>query len=280
MKLLGAIALTAILGFGQVYEITSPLGTKRYSLPDEKLVVVAAQRELAAHANSAQAFVKLSQAHAAVWEEREAVSACSRGLLAVGENADLLTERGHRELPLRDFERARKDLSKAVQLSPKRMDAYYHLGLANYFLGDFNDAAEAFRHAVEFAPDDDERINSTNWLYASLRRAGRAKDAEAAAAAIGPEMTNSAPHTLHYLNLVRLFQGRMAEADVLPPQPPRGSTDTEAELGFDTVGYGVGNWHLYNGEAGKAREYFSKVAEGRVWITWGFIGSENELAGK
>lgn len=278
MKLIAALVLAAIAATAQVYEITSPLGVKRYSLPDDKQLVAAAQHELASAPEDPAAFVKLAQAHANVWEEREAVSACTRGLLAVGDNSDLLTERGHRELPLREFEKAREDLTRALRLNPKKMDAYYHLGLANYFLGDFDKAADAFRHAVELAPNDDERINSTNWVYASLRRAGHAREAAAAAAMIPPEMKNTEAHTLFYLNLVRLFQGRMAEAQVLPQEPPRDGSDTEAELRFDTVAYGVGNWHLYNGDAAKAREYFRKVAQGKVWVTWGFIGSENELS--
>jgi tetratricopeptide (TPR) repeat protein len=39
------------------------------------------------------------------------------------------------------------------------MVAYYHLGLAHYFLGEFTQAVDAFHHAVETAPNTDERIN-------------------------------------------------------------------------------------------------------------------------
>jgi tetratricopeptide (TPR) repeat protein len=157
------------------------------------------------------------------------------------------------------------------------MDAYYHLGLSNYFLSDFAKAADAFRHAVELAPNTDERINSTNWLYASLRRANQPDEAAKAAAAIPPEMKNTADHTLFYLNLVRFFQGAMPEAQALPPEPPAGNTDMETELRFDTVAYGIGNWHLYNNDAATAQQYFRRVAKGHVWVTWGFIGSEVEL---
>jgi len=273
-----AIALLAPLAAAQVYEVTSPLGTKFYSIADGKGEVSEAQRELAAHPDDPETFLKLARAHADVWEEREAVSACTRGLLAIGDNSDLLTERGHRELPLREFDKAREDLKHALALNPRREDAYYHMGLANYFLGDFAAAADAFRHAVEYAPDDDERINSTNWVCAALRRAGRKQDAARAAATIPPEMTNKAPHTLHYLNLVRLFQGRVTESAILPPEPPRDGSDVEAELRFDTVAYGIGNWRLANGDAAGARDYFRRVVQGKVWITWGFIGAERELA--
>lgn len=283
MKLLGVLAVAlAPLAYGQagaqpILEVTSLLGTKFFSIADDKDVVGAAEKAVGADSKSPDLLLKLAQAHAAVWQDREAVDACTRGLALAPNNADLLTERGHRELPLREFEKARSDLARAVELNPKKMDAYYHLGLAHYFLSEFAKAAEAFRHAVDMAPNTDERINSTNWLYASLRRGNRPRDAAEAAAAITAEMTNTEPHTLHYLNLVRLFQVRMTEAEVVPPEPPRGGSDIEAELRFDTVAYGVGNWHLYNGEPAKAQEYFRRVLQGRVWITWGFVGAEREL---
>ncbi len=172
---------------------------------------------------------------------------------------------------------ARDDLKRAMTLDPKKVDVYYHLGLAHYFLGEFAESAEAFRHAVDLAPNTDSRINSSNWFYASLRRAGKPREAAEALAAITPEMKNPADHTLFYLNLVRFFQGRLPEADAVPPEPPADNTDTEAELRFDTVGYGVGNWYLYNAKTGKAQEYFRRVAKGHVWVTWGFIGAETDL---
>ncbi|MGA7241123.1 MAG: tetratricopeptide repeat protein [Bryobacteraceae bacterium] len=284
LSILTALALNAaVVAYGQtgakiVLEATSPLGTKFYSIPDDRGVVEAAKKALAEDPKNPDLYLKLAQAHAAVWQDREAVEACTRGLTLAPKNAALLTERGHRELPLRQFAKAREDLSRAVELEPKRMDAYYHLGLAHYFLGEFATSAEAFRHAVEFAPNDDERINSTNWVYAALRRANRPQEAARALNAIPAEMKNTAPHTLHYLNLVRLFQGRATPAEITPPVPPRDGSDTEAELAFDTVSYGMGNWELYNGNAAKAREYFRRVLQGKVWITWGFIGAEREMA--
>jgi tetratricopeptide (TPR) repeat protein len=220
--------------------------------------------------------LKLAQAQVSVWQDREAVETVTRALAISPQSADLYTERGHRELPLREFARARTDLSRAVALNPKIMAAYYHLGLAHFFLGEFSPAADAFRHAVETAPNTDERINSTNWLCAALFRAGRKDEALKAADAIPAEMTNQEPHTKFYLNLVRFFQGKMSESEALPPEPPAGNTDQEAELPFDTVAYGIGNWHLAGGDTAKAQEYFRRILKGRVWITWGFVGAETE----
>ena len=130
---------------------------------------------------------------------------------------------------------------------------------------------------MEFAANTDDRINSTNWLYASLRRADQPDEAAKAAAAVTPEMKNTADHTLFYLNLVRFFQGALPEAQALPAEPPAGNTDMETELRFDTVAYGIGNWHLYNRDVAAAEQYFRRVLKGHVWVTWGFIGSEVEL---
>ena len=261
----------------QTYQFTSPEGTKFNSLPDEKGTVAEAQKALAADPKNPALLLKLAQAQFGVWQDREAVATLTRALVVSPKDAQLYTERGHREIPLREFDKARADLARAVELDPKRMDAYYHLGLSNYFLGDFAKAADAFRHAVDLAPNTDERINSTNWLYASLRRAGQAEEARKAAAAITPEMKNTADHTLFYLNLVRFFQGALPEAQALPPEPPAGNADQETELRFDTVAYGIGNWHLYNNDPAVAEQYFRRVGKGHVWVTWGFIGSSVEL---
>ena len=276
----GLLALSLVLSApfqAQVLEIRSPMGAGFYSLADEKGVVAAAEKPLAADPKNLDLLRKLEQAQVSVWQDREAVATCTRALAIAPQDVDLLTERGHRQLPLRQFQGALADLKRAVALDPKRMDAYYHLGLAHYFLGHFDEAADAFRHAVEFAPNGDERINSTNWLYAALRRAGQPEAAAQALEAIPPEMKNLEPHTEFYLRLVRFFQGRMSEADALPPEPPAGNPDTEAELRFDTVAYGLGNWHLYNHEPAKAQDYFSRIVKGHVWITWGFIGAEREI---
>jgi hypothetical protein len=66
------------------------------------------------------------------------------------------------------------------------------------------------------------------------------------------------------------------EAEILPPPPAR-PDDLEAELAFDTVTYGVGNWRLYHGNRTGAMDLFQKVVQGQAWNAWGFIGSETEL---
>ena len=274
------LALASVAAAQTKLEVASKLGTKFYSLVNDKGAVAAAEKSLAADPKNPELLLKLAQAQVSVWEDKEAAATLTRALAISPQDAGLYTERGHREVPLRRFIQARADLTRAAELNPKNMAAYYHLGLAHYFLGEFSEAAGAFRHAVETAPNTDEIINSTNWLYAALRRAQRTEEAAKALEAVPPEMTNKEPHTKFYLNLVRFFQGKMSEADALPPEPPAGNTDQEVELPFDTVAFGIGNWHLYYGHAAKAQEYFHRILKGHVWITWGFVGAETELLRK
>lgn len=279
-NLLCFLALASLVPAQTTLQVTSRLGRKFYSTPDTRGVVAEAQKNLAADPKSPALLLKLAQAHVSVAQDKEAVATLTKAIAISPQNGDLYTERGHRYLPLRDFAKARADLNRAAELTPKNMAVWYHLGLSHYFLNEFSQAADAFQKAVETAPSTDERINATNWYYAALRRAGKTGEAAKALLAVPPEMTNQAPHTKFYLNLVRYFQGKMTDTQALPAEPPAGNKDDEIELPFDTVGYGIGNWYLYNGNAAKAREYFSRVVKGHVWLTWGFIGSELELARK
>jgi tetratricopeptide (TPR) repeat protein len=256
-------------------EVTSGLGRKLYALPDDD-AVIAARKKLEADLQNAKLVVALSQAMAGRRQYREAVDVCTKGLAATPDNADILIERGHRELGLRLFAAAQSDLEHAASLDPKKIDAFYHLGLAHYFQGQFDAAADAFRKALALAPDNDNIIDCTNWLYVSLRRANKADDAAQALKRITSDLKNTGPHYAFYLRLLRFYQGSLFEAQV-QPQKPTDPNDVETELAFDTVTYGVGNWHLYTGDPDRPAELFKQVVTGNAWNAWGFVGSEVEL---
>lgn len=259
------------------FEVTSLLGRKLYAQPDDD-AVAAARKKLAVDPKNPSLALALSQAEAGRRQYREAIATCTKALASSPRNADLYIERGHRELGLREFRSAERDLAHAAALNPKALDAFYHLGLAHYFQGQFSAAAESFGNACALAKNDDSLIDCTNWLYVSLRRAGRNQEAAQALKKIGPDVKNKEPHLLFYLHLERFYQGAMTQQEVLPLKPTD-PNDTEAELSFDTVAYGVGNWHLYNNHDAKgAAQLFREVVSGNAWNAWGFVGSEVALA--
>jgi tetratricopeptide (TPR) repeat protein len=256
-------------------ELTSGLGRELYALPDDKSVADA-HRSLAADPSNVSLVLQLAHAQAARRQYREAVATASAGLAFAPNNADLYLERGHRELGLREFRPAMKDLEQAAQLAPQMLDAHYHLGLTHYFLREFDAAAASFDQARSLAKNDDSLIDCSNWLYVSLRRAGKEQQAEQVLARITPEVKNTEPHLYFYLRLLQFYQGKLTAQAVLPP-PPAGPADLEGELSFNTVTYGVGNWHVYHHQRSEAMGLFGNAVKGEAWNSWGFIGSELEL---
>jgi tetratricopeptide (TPR) repeat protein len=261
------------------FQVTSLLGRKLYAQTDDGSIA-AARKKLAADPKDAKLVLALSQAQAGRRQYREAVATCTRGIAFAPDDADLYIERGHRELGLREFKAAERDLSHAASLDPTKLDAFYHLGLAHYFQGQLAAAAESFRKALALAKTDDSVIDCSNWLYVSLRRASQPAEAAEVLKRITPEMKNTEPHLLFYLHLLRFYQGKLSEKEVLPPRPAA-PNDTEAELAYDTMTYGAGNWRLYNNHDPKgAAMLFRKVVTGQAWNAWGFVGSEVSLSGK
>jgi len=256
-------------------EVTSGLGRKLYALPDDRSVTDA-RNALAAEPKNVERVLALSKAEANQRQYREAVATSTQGLAFAPNNADLYLERGHRELGLREFRKAMSDLEQATRLAPQMLDAWYHLGLSHYFLGEFDRAAAAFGKARDLAKTNDSLIDCSNWLYVSLRRAGKEQEAAQVLTRITPDVKNTEPHLFFYLSLLHFYQGKLTEKEVLPPQPA-GPDDLEGELSFDTVTYGVGNWRLYHGDRAGATAFFRKVVAGEAWNSWGFIGSETEL---
>jgi len=279
------MALSGLTGLSQAQtgnthgalEVTSGLDRKLFALPDDQSVIDA-RKALASEPKHVERVLALSKAEASRRQYQEAVATSTQGLAFAPNDADLYLERGHRELGLREFGKARRDLEQATRIAPQMLDAWYHLGLSHYFVGEFDQAAAAFGKARDLAKSDDSLIDCSNWLYVSLRRAGKEQEAAEALARITRDVKNTEPHLFFYLRLLHFYQGKLTEKEVLPP-PPAGRDDLEGELSFNTVTYGVGNWRLYHGDRAGATELFRKVVEGEAWNSWGFIGSEAELLG-
>ena len=253
---------------GDEPQVVSLLGRKLYALPDDDGAIQAARSKLAADPKNSGLALKLSKAHAAKRQYREAVATCTAALEAAPNHADLFVERGHRELGLREFKAALADLSRAVELDPKQLDAQYHLGLAHYFLRQFQNAADAFGRALDLAQSNDSVIDCSNWRYVSLRRNGQTAGAARVLARITPDVKNVEPHLFFYLQLLHFYQGKRSEAEILPPKPS-GPADIEGELSFNTINYGVGNWHFYNADQSHAFLFFKHAVAGFAWNSWG-----------
>jgi tetratricopeptide (TPR) repeat protein len=249
-------------------EVVSPLGVRFYPKPDEKNAVAEAEKQLAAAPGDVDKLIALGRAQVSVLRLRDAIATFTRAIALQPDNARLYRLRGHRYISSRQFDKAVVDLARAARLSDREFDIWYHLGLAYYLKRDFARAADAYGRARDAATKDDSVIAASNWMYASLRRGKRPAEAARVLERITPDM--NVQEDKMYFALLLFYKGLKPESELIHPQ----LTDMEAA----TVGYGLGNWHLYNGRRAQAREVFRKIVEGKEWAAFGFISAEAELA--
>jgi hypothetical protein len=104
----------------------------------------------------------------------------------------------------------------------------------------------------------------------TLRRLGRVQEAAQIVAAIKDDL--DVIENADYYNLIKIYKGKLKPADVLKElnQPAE-------SLSNATVGYGLGNWFLYNGEKAEAMKVFRQVTSGNQWASFGYIAAESEL---
>jgi tetratricopeptide (TPR) repeat protein len=254
-------------------EYVSAAGAKYYAQADANGAVAEAEKNLAADPKNVDLLLALGRAQGGIWRFRAAVATYTRGLELAPNDARLLVARGHRYISLRQPNKALADLKKAAGIDPTAAGLWYHLGLAHYLLGEFNEAAAAFAKSRAEAKTDGELVGPSDWLYMSLRRAGKAAEAAKVLERITPELKIEGNENLYFSRLL-LYKGVKKEAE-LPL--PAASDDMALELRVATLAYGIGNWHLYNGNAAKAREYFQRAVASKAWAAFGAVCAERDL---
>ncbi|HSR53469.1 MAG TPA: tetratricopeptide repeat protein [Acidobacteriota bacterium] len=220
---------------------------------------------------------------------QEAVQIYTQGLEEHPDSPHLLRHRGHRFITLRRFEQAVRDFDKAAALTQGQPDEvepdglpnarniptstlqtniYYHLGLAHYLQGNFEKALEAYRQCLERSKNNDMQVATRHWLYMTLRRLGRDDEADKILDPVETGMDIIENHA--YYDLLLMYKGVKKPEDLIDPEADG--------LQSATVGYGIGNWHLYNGRRQEAMEIFRQIVEQPGWAAFGYIASEAEVA--
>ena len=241
--------------------------------------------------NSADSIIWLGRRTAYPGNYREAIKIFSEGIAKFPKDARLFRHRGHRLITIRCFDDAIKDFLAAEKLVKGKADEiepdglpnerniptstlqtniYYHLGLAYYLKGDFRNALKAYRNAEKVSKNPDMLVATKHWLYMTLRRLNETKKAEKAVAGIKDNL--DIIENGDYYKLVRLYQGKLKAEDLLKET----GAQTDA-LSSASLGYGLGNWFLYNGEKEKAAGIFRQITGGNQWASFGFIAAEAEL---
>lgn len=222
---------------------------------------------------------------------KDAIRIYSDGITAFPSDARLYRHRGHRLISLRCFDAAIADLEQASKLikgkpdeiepdglpnarniptSTLQSNIWYHLGLAYYLKGDFERALTAYRAAEKVSKNPDMLVATTHWLYMTLRRLGRTKEANKTLVAIKDNF--DLIENADYYKLIRVYKGQLDPANLWLEITQRSNGLSNA-----TIGYGLGNWYLYNGQRGEAEKMFRQVTAGNQWSSFGYIAAETEL---
>ncbi len=226
-----------------------------------------------------------------LWRIDDAIAEFTRGISEHPDYARLYRHRGHRYISARRFVDAIADLEHAAKLIDGKPDkiepdgapndrnipltttgfnVWYHLALARYLTQDFEGAVAGFREAMKYSGGfDDNLVATTDWIYMALRRRGRDEEAAAILEGIHPDMEiiENGPYHRRLL----MYKGLITPEELL-------DMETASDLDLATLGYGLGNWFLYNGDPDRAAEVFRRVVSGPNWPAFGYIAAEVELA--
>ena len=276
--------------------VTSFLGKELTpaSLPEDvagdmESKLATARSNYEASPEDADAIIWLGRRLAYLGRYAEAIEVFTEGIEVYPEDARIYRHRGHRYITTRQLDRSITDLERAASLVAGREDQvepdglpnalgiptstlqsniWYHLGLARYLGGDFTAALEAYRECLVVSRNPDMLVATSHWLYMTLRRLDRVDEAAELLASISPDMKIIENDDYH--RLLMFYQGNLTAEDVLP--------DPADDLSSSTTGYGVGNWHLYNGRPQEAERVFRGILGGSGWAAFGYIAAEAEVS--
>ncbi|WP_035075852.1 tetratricopeptide repeat protein [Anditalea andensis] len=206
---------------------------------------------------------------------------------------EALRHRGHRYITIRQFDKAIEDLQKAsslmkgeprqieldgipndqnIPLTTVQFNVWYHLGLAHYLEGNFENALEAYRTCLEVSDNDDLIVATLDWKYMTLMKMGRESEAKELLDMVAEDMTIIENEAYH--NRLLMYKGLLQPEELI-------DEDFDSELGrlqYVTQGYGLGNYYLGQNQVQPATETFLKVMKTNYWAAFGYIASEMELA--
>lgn len=225
---------------------------------------------------------------------QQSVDVMTEGLAKFPNSAKLYRHRGHRYISLRLFDKALEDLAKAKELAPEALEIepdgipnkintplstlqfniLYHLALAHYLKGDFDEAEKVYLECMKVSDNDDLKVATVDWLYMTYRRLGKTDEAAALLNNVIGDSMKIVENDAYYKRCL-MYQGKLKPEDLM--QVSMADLD-QAALTMATQGYGVGNWYFYNGDADQAKRVFNQVVAGEHFGAFGFIAAEAELA--
>ncbi len=251
-----------------------------------------AQTKYEANSHDPDATIWLGRRLAYLGRFREAIEVYTRGIKEFPKDPRFYRHRGHRFITVRRFSEAIADLKKAAQLTAGKPDEiepdgqpnarniptstlqfniWYHLGLAQYLNGNYQEALTSYRECLKVSDSPDRMVATTHWLYMTLRLL----KSEQAAEVLKPiDVGMDVIENEGYYRLLLMYKGQISADALLADASKQGNSP-----GAHSMLYGIGNWYRYNGNRKRAIELFRQIISSDQWTSFGYIAAETAMRG-
>lgn len=255
---------------------------------EEKLAAAKSAYENAP--NSSDALIWYGRRAAYLGHYTQAIELYTQGITQHPSDARFYRHRGHRYLSIRCIDKALADFKQAYALTRGKPDEVepdgmpnakgiptstlqsnirYHLGLCLYLKGEYKKAARYYEEDLRKFANPDMYVATANWLYLCYRRMGEDKKAQKLLESIKPDM--ALIENFDYLKILLLHKG-VNDANQLKEEIAQPNS-----LSNSTVGLGLANYYLVNGQKAEAERLFKLITSGNQWASFAFITAEVEL---
>ncbi|MFD2034933.1 tetratricopeptide repeat protein [Belliella marina] len=267
-----------------------------------KIDSIAQKPQMKALEDAEEAYLEQSNLENLIWIGRReaylgrfdlAIRTFTKAVSEYPEAFEPLRHRGHRYISIRKFDEAIEDFEKAallmngsviqteqdgmpnklnIPLSNVQFNVWYHLGLAHYLKGEWEEALEAYKNCLEVSVNDDLKIATMDWYYMTLMKLGREDEANDLIKPIkkGLDIIENEA----YFKRILMYKGEINPEELLDVD----ANASDQKLQYVTQGYGLGNYYLTQGDTVKAKSIFQNVLNTGYWSAFGYIASEMELA--
>lgn len=250
---------------------------------------VQAAQEYEANPKDVDALIWLGRRTAYLWRYNDAIAIFTNGIRDFPDEPRLYRHRGHRYITIRQFDLAIEDLTKAAELMAGKPDQiepdglpnaanipvstlgfniWYHLGLAQFLKGDWDEAVVAFKTCIDYSNNDDAIVSTYDWLFMSLRRAGRISEADDLLNDVSPHMTIL--ESIAYHRRLLMYKG------LIKPEALMNEESANA-LEIVTEGYGLAFWFRESGDLERSEALLQRVIDTGYWAGFGYIAAESDL---
>lgn len=220
---------------------------------------------------------------------RESIDIFTRALVRFPDDPRLLGQRGRSYITLRRFDLAVADLERATRLAADRPDQpepedapvnktpntlrsnlWFHLGIAHYLAGSFEEAVRTESECLRLPATPDREAGARFWSYLALRRLGRDVEARQTLAPVRPNM--AVIESRAYLLLMLMFKGELTPDSLLSPDAAGADPIDQAILR-----YGVGTWFLAEGKREDAVRIYRELLGLGQWHSFAHTAAEADL---